>query len=355
MTKNFLLGIINLVIKAVITILAVYLLIYAGKYAFKTGYGLMAKPATAAMDVINVDVTIPKGASTETIANILKDKDLVGSALYFRIMAKISGDDGKFQYGDYTFNTGMDEDEIMKMLLTQGEKKETMSFTIPEGYTAQQIADKLETEGICKADDFLEVVYDAGFGYKFIDGIPVRNIKLQGYLFPSTYEVYQDATAKDIVSTMLQQFDEIFIDKYYDRAEELGYTVDEIITIASIIEREVKVDEERAKVAGVIYNRLDVDMKLEMCSTVMYALDKPKDRLLYSDLETESPYNTYLYEGLPVGPIANPGEASIIAALYPEKSDYLFFVLVDEETGAHEFNQTLDAHNAAKDKYDEKF
>lgn len=356
MTKNFVFGVLNLLVKGMFTIVACYFLIYATKTAFKAGYTLMEKAPKSEEMVVNVDLVIPEGSSTETIANILKESDLIGNTLYFRIMAKFSGNDGMFQYGNYTFNTGMDEDDIMKMLLTEGEKRETVTFTIPEGLTVAQVAQKLGAEGVCNAQDFLDAVYEASFGYQFIQQIPVdRNIKLQGYLFPDTYEVYKDSTAKDIVSTMLKQFDTVFKPEYYVQAEKLGYSMDEIITIASIIEREVKVDTERATVAGVIYNRLEIDMKLEMCSTVMYALDVPKERLLLTDLQTESPYNTYLYGGLPIGPIANPGEASIIAALYPEENDYLFFVLVDDLTGAHEFNTSLDSHNAAKKKHNEKF
>ncbi len=151
------------------------------------------------------------------------------------------------------------------------------------------------------------------------------------------------------------KFDDVFTQEYYDQAEELGYTVDEIITIASMIEKEVRVAEERPKVAGVIYNRLNIDMNLQMCSTIMYALEIPRDRLLYRDLEIESPYNTYRNPGLPIGPIANPGAAAIEASLYPESHNYLYFVLKDPETGAHEFNATLDDHNAAKNKYNQKF
>jgi len=355
MTKNFILGTFNVLVKIVVFCIAIYIIVYGGKTGFETGYSLMAKDSSDAVGIVDVEVEIPKGASTEEIANILKENNLISSALYFRIIAKFYGNDSLFQYGSYVFNTGMDEEEIMSMLLTEGEKRETVQFTIPEGYTVEQIADKLDNEGICEGSDFLEAVYEANYGYKFMDQIPERNVKLQGYLFPDTYEVYTDASAEDIISTMLKRFDSIFTDEYYARAEELGYSVDEIITIASIIEKEVKVPTERATVSGVIYNRLNIEMNLEMCSTVMYALGKPRERLLYEDLEIESPYNTYINSGLPVGPIANPGAESIKAALYPEDHDYLFFVLVNEETGEHQFNTTLDAHNAAKHKYDQEF
>jgi len=359
MAKKIASNIRRIIAKGMITLMAITALYFGGTYAFKLGYNIMGNSPTTEGEIVSVEITIPQGASTKTIAEILKDHNLIQSALYFRIQAKMSDNDGKFQFGNYTLNTGMNEEEIMNALLTDGQKRETIKFTIPEGYTIQQIADKLEAEGIADADEFMNVTQNSQFGYKFLENVPERNTHLQGYLFPDTYEIFKDATAEDIVIKMLDRFDQIFKDEYYTRAEELGLSVDEVITMASIIEKEVRVDSERKTVAGVIYNRLDIGMKLEMCSTVIYALDKPKDfnknKLLYADLETDSPYNTYMYPGLPIGPISNPGEASIVAALYPEEHDYLFFVLVNEETGEHEFNQTLDEHNAAKNQYNQEY
>ncbi|MDA3846413.1 MAG: endolytic transglycosylase MltG, partial [Vallitaleaceae bacterium] len=327
MIKSVVLSIVNLIGKVAILVIAVYVLIYGGRLAFSTGYELMVKSPTQADSIVDVTITIPEGSSTAEIADVLFENNLIGSTFYFRILAKLSGSDSAFQYGDYTFNTSMSEEDIMTIMKTEGFRRETIKFTIPEGYTVDQIARLMESEGICTSSEFLAAVYDSSYGYDFIDQIPERNLELQGYLFPDTYEIYADATPEQIVSTMLSQFDTVFKDEYYARAAELGYTIDEIITIASVIEREVRVPSEQVRVSGVIYNRLNIDMKLEMCSTVMYVLDKPQDRLLYSDLKIDSPYNTYIYSGLPVGPIANPGENAIIAALYPETNTYLFFVL----------------------------
>ncbi len=302
-----------------------------------------------------IEVTIPKGATSKQIATLLHDNELINNTYYFLAYAKLSGKGSKFQYGDYTLNTGMTEEEIAEILTTNGAKKETVKFTIPEGYTIQQIADELEKEKICNASDFIIAVNDVNYDYRFLEDIPDRDKKLQGYLFPSTYELYKDASAQDIVSIMLKQFDKVFKDEYYTRAEQLGMTVDEIVTIASIIEKEVRVDSEREIVSGIIYNRLEDGMKLQMCSTVMYALGKRRDRLLYEDLEIDSLYNTYRYPNLPIGPIANPGERSIESALYPTESDYLYFSLVNVETGEHEFNKTLDAHNKVKGKLQKEF
>lgn len=355
MIKNILQEITHYIVKFIVVLIAVVIIYRAALWAFDTGYSLMAKDKDENRAIVNVSITIPQGSNTEAIGNILADNGLVNSSVYFRILAKIKGVDSQFQYGNYDLNTGMSDEEIMKILTTEGEKREVVKFTIPEGFTIEKIAARLEEEGLCTEAEFMSALENGHYGYKFLQYIPDRNLKLQGYLFPATYEVYADATAEDIVSTMLEAFDNVFKDEYYTQMEKMGMTLDQIVTIASIIEREVKVPEERAKVSRVIYNRLDIDMPLQMCSTIMYVLDVPRDRVLYKDLEIDSPYNTYKYSGLPIGPISNPGEASIVAALYPDDDNYLYFVLMDSESGEHVFTTTLDEHNAAKQKYKQDF
>jgi len=355
MLNNILQEITHYIIKIVLLIVAVVVIYKAALWAFDSGYALMAKEPDENRQIINVSINIPQGSNTESIGKILEEKGLVNSSVYFRIIAKIKGVDSQFQYGDYDLNTGMNDEEIMKILTTQGEKREVVTFTIPEGYTIEKITAKLESIGLCTEAEFMSALDNGRYGYKFLEFIPERNLRLQGYLFPSTYEVYADATAEDIVSTMLEKFDQVFKDEYYPQMEKLGMTLDDIVKIASIIEREVKVPEERPLVSRVIYNRLEIEMPLQMCSTIMYVLDVPRDRVYLKDLEIDSPYNTYKNSGLPVGPIANPGEASIIAALYPADNNYLYFVLTDPEAGSHQFSATLDDHNAAKQKYKQDF
>lgn len=355
MINNILKEVINYALKFIIIFVAVVIIYQGALWAYNNAYELMAREPEENITIVNVDVDIPQGSNTESIANILHENGLINSVVYFRIIARINGLDSTFQYGDYTFNTGMTEDEIMTILATEGEKREVVTFTIPEGYTLDQVGDKLSAEGIVTKSEFNSALENGRYGYKFLDYIPDRNLALQGYVFPDTYEVYTDATAEDIVSTMLKRFDDVFKDTYYDRLDALGMTLDEVITIASIIEREVRVAEERPLVSSVIYNRLDQGIHLQMCSTIMYVLEVPRERVLFRDLEIDSPYNTYKYEGLPYGPIANPGEASILAALYPEDTNYLYFVLVDSEKGSHEFNVTYNDHLASMKKYDQDF
>ena len=346
------------VIRGAFIVLAIAILIKGGGWAFGEAYDLLAKTPSSNQEVRNVELVIPKGATTETIAGILEENGLIGSSLFFRMKSKLDGNDGKFQYGDYTLSTAMSEEDIMKILMTEGAKRETKTFTIVEGLTLAKTAESLEAQGICTRQEFFKALDNTNWGYKFLESVPdtsVRNIRYQGYLFPSTYEIYADATAVDVISTMFDHLDKIWTDEYYARAEALGLTVDQVITIASIIEKEVVEPSEQVIVSGIIHNRLEIDMKLQMCSSVLYVLDKHRSRLLYSDLETPSPYNTYIHPGLPIGPIANPGAGAIYAALYPDDNDYLYFVLKDDGSSTHEFNSDYNDHINDKSKYTNTF
>ncbi|NMA83259.1 MAG: endolytic transglycosylase MltG [Epulopiscium sp.] len=335
------------------TLVLIYII---GKWAFTFAYQAVRQPAPKDRIAKEVTVEIPKGATTKEIATLLQENGLIHNALWFQIESRLNNYDGTFRYGKFILNTTMDQEQMMKILQAGGEQEKGIKLVIPEGFAIQDIAKRVEQEGLVKTDEFLEAVADAdNYGYDFIHQIPDRNQRLEGYLFPATYEIREKATAKEIVSKMLNKFEQVYSSEYQQRAAALGYSMDEIITIASIIEKEARLDEERPKIAGVIYNRLEKDMKLQMCSTVIFVLGKPKARLLYKDLEVESPYNTYLYEDLPPGPIANPGEASIRAALYPEEHEYLYFVVQDEETGQHYFSTSGEEHEQAKKKYNQKF
>lgn len=333
----------------------IVLCFFVGQKAYHYVYNIANQPSEENRSVKEIKITIEKGSTTKDIAKLLEEKNLIPSGLLFELKSRYFKYDGKYKEGEFSLSTNMSEEEIMEILATQGIQAEGIRFTIPEGFTVEKIVERLENEKIVTEDEFMEAMKETQYDYPFFSKIPERNNKLEGYLFPDTYEIRKGAEASEIISKMLNRFDEIIKPEYYKRAEELGYTMDEIIIIASIIEQEAKLNEERPKVAGVIYNRMNSDIQLQMCSTVMYALGKRKDRLLFKDLEVDSPYNTYLYGGLPVGPICNPGEASIKAALYPEEHDYYYFVLMNEETGEHVFTSTGEEHNAAKQEYNQKF
>lgn len=207
--------------------------------------------------------------------------------------------------------------------------------TIPEGFTNIQTAEKVEKDsgGIITATEFERAVDDGVYEYSFLEG---AGDNLQGFLFPKQYEVTAQISAFDLVNKMLSQFDEETRDLEWSKAAANGVTKYQVIIIASIVEKEAKVPEERPVIASVIYNRLRAGMKLQLCSTVQYALGEWKPSLSYSDLEVDSPYNTYKVYGLPPGPICNPGFESISASLSPSSTGYLYFILTSND-GHHSF------------------
>ncbi|MGZ9584800.1 endolytic transglycosylase MltG [Paenibacillus marinisediminis] len=297
-----------------------------------------------------VRVEIERGSVISTIANQLETNGIIQNSLLFQGYLKYHKEGSKFQAGTYDFKPGMTYDEIIAKL-NAGDvvKEEMVRFTIPEGYTVEQIADKLNEEGIVTKDEFLKAAEKIQASGKLPYGaVPSKQAKypLEGYLFPSTYEMKVGSTAEDIINRMLQEMEKRIaaIPNWEADMKQRGLDLNGLLTVASLIEREVVVDEERALVAGVIYNRIDQGMKLQIDATVQYALDEPKERLYYKDLEIDSPYNTYKIEGLPPGPIANPSIASIEAALKPEASEYLFYVTKKDGSNTHLFAKTFAEH-----------
>ena len=234
----------------------------------------------------------------------------------------------------------------------------SVRITIPEGYNIKQIAQLLYEKKLIKStDEFIDLTNKLKFDYLFLDEIKRNENKLEGYLFPDTYEFDKKITEKEIIQRMLDNFNEKFIPIFYKKSKELKMTVDQIITLASIIEREAKINSDRKIVSSVFYNRLNNKNKslklLQSCATIQYIIfnkeGKVKDKLTEKDTKIDNLYNTYLYQGLPPGPIASPGILSIEAALYPENTNYLYFVAKGD--GSHAFSKTLNEHNAAKNKY----
>ncbi len=300
-------------------------------------------------------INITENTTLDDITNILNDKGFITDPTYFKLEAKLYG---KLSYipGQYEIHSNMSSVDILRKLTTPiDNKNDTIKFTIPEGYTITQIAETLEAKDIVKKQDFLKVVQEKNYSqdYAFLKEVyKLDNLKykLEGYLFPDTYIVSKNTSSEEIIVMMLNRFQDI-ISQYSGYMNNSQYNLHEIITIASIIEHEAKIMEERPIISGVIHNRLSSNMNLQMCSTIQYSLDKRKVNLSLEDLEIDTPYNTYKYNGLPVGPISAPGEDSIKAACLPDNHDYLFFVLEDEVKGTHFFSSNLENHSKAKAKY----
>lgn len=296
-----------------------------------------------------VSVDIPSGSGTEAIGMTLEENGVIKSAFQFKLKSRIDGNDGKYKTGVYELSPSMSMDDIMQILMDGSQN--TLRFTVPEGYTLAQIAETFENTGNGTAEEFLAETENGEFDFEYNDQMAEGSSRYEGFLYPDTYEIYKNESAHSIIQRMLSRFEEIYDAEAADSEMTSQYSVFELVTAASLVEREVKLDDERPLVASVIYNRLDKGMKLQMCSTVQYALGTPKARLMNSDLEVDSPYNTYKVEGLPKGPIASPGQASIAAALHPASTDYLYFVLTEAGSGQHNFASTGDDFSSYREDY----
>lgn len=307
---------------------------------------------TDSYDGKDVVVEIPTGASAKQIAAILKDAGLIKYERAFTSRLKDSEYRGNLHHGTYTLNTGMNTLQMMAVMSYVPDVEMPIDkLVIPEGFTVEQIAARCEKQGICEATAFLNAVNsitktDLPDLADIPEGAKV-NYKLQGFLFPATYDIYANTTPEELVDKMIETFNYYYTDELRAIATEKGYTTFEVITRASIIEREAKVDEERPIMAGVFNNRLEAGMPLQLCPTVLYPLTEglyDQDKVYYEDLELDSPYNTYKYSGLPVGPICNPGLACIYAVLHPETHNYFYYHVGDEEAGTHIFTETYEEH-----------
>ncbi len=283
-------------------------------------------------------VVIQRGASFGEIARQLAEEGVIGNVWTFRLLARLRGQDVAVRAGEYGFDAHVTQDDVLRALVTGGAQVAAW-VTIPEGFTAAQIAARLGAAGIGPS---------AGFARDFmrrrliVDGTQTKS--LEGFLFPSTYLVPFGSSPEQVAGMMTGTFLRELPADAASRARALGVTVPQAVTVASLVEREAKSDVDRPRIAGVIYNRLRSNMPLEVDATIEYALPEHKSELSYADLKIESPYNTYLHAGLPPTPIANPGRASVEAALHPSKSDDLYYVYCGN--GRHVFAKTLAEHQA---------
>lgn len=299
----------------------------------------------------DVTIEIPQGATVKMTAQILKDAGLIDHKLAFQLRIKETKYKDSIQPGTFTLNTGMCMIDMIKAITyVEGMREVVDRLVVPEGFSLEQIADACEKQGICSAQEFLsEARYYSETGIELpfeVDNAGVR-YELQGFLFPATYDIYSDTTAKTLIEEMVNTFNQVYTDEYKARAKELNLTDFEVLTMASMVEREAMLESERATIAGVFYNRLEEGMLMQIDPTVLYPLTNGMydvDQVLYEDLELDSPYNTYKYTGLPIGPICNPGKASIEAVLYPEEHNYLYYHTSDANDGSHIFTETYDEH-----------
>ncbi|GIO21836.1 endolytic transglycosylase MltG [Oceanobacillus sp. J11TS1] len=344
-------------IVAIIILCFILILVIGGL----SGY-LYIKSALKPVDEDNtttVEVEIPIGSSSSTIANILEENGVIKDARVFRFYTKFNNMN-EFQAGNYTFNTAMTMDEIIESLQTGKIIVDPVYvITIPEGLTVDQIAEIYSEQLDFSKEEFLEVANDPEFIEDLMEKYPSlltedildEDIRtpLEGYMFASTYDFYEEEPSiESIIDRMVEQTNSIF-QQYEGQIAELDFSPHEAITFASLVEKETGKEEQRPQIAGVFYNRMEENIKLQTDPTVLYAKGEHQAVVTFDDLEVESPYNTYLIDGLPVGPISNFAENSLKAVVAPDDSDYLYFL--HDDKGEIHFAETLEEHAENRDKY----
>lgn len=341
----------NKLISIIIAIVAFTILVFTVVLSVKINSKKKDLLGTQNYDVsTNIEITIPKGAYLSDIANILYKNKIILYYDEFIDFAKERGNSSKYKFGVFSLNPDMSYSELDKKLQENAPLQGSIKITIPEGYEVRQIIALLEEKGLGTAAKYTDIILNSNFDYWFLQNIKKSEVWLEGYLFPATYTFLKNTNEQDVLNTMLKKFDSVFNNDMKQKAKELNMSVNEIITLASIVEREAANDSERDIVASVFYNRLNSSSYpyLESCATVQYILKERKSVLSIADTKISSPYNTYVNPGLPPHPIASPGLNSIEATLNPATSDYLFFVL--GENGKHIFSKTYAEHLNAKNR-----
>jgi UPF0755 protein len=291
---------------------------------------------------------ISKGMSFKEITAHLKKEGIISKVYAFDLLGRAVGITKKVRAGYYSLSPTMSMIEVLRTF--KNGRIIEYSLTIPEGVTIEDIADILEKTGLANGQDFISIAHDRGFIKSLgLDADPELVSGLEGYLFPDTYLLPKGITPKEIAERMVNRFKEVITPEIENRAKELGFTIREVITLASIIEREAQIDSERPLVSAVYHNRLRKGIHLQADPTAIYGRKRLNEKITKKDLRSKSPYNTYRIRGLPPGPIANPGMKAIKAAIYPADVDYLF--LVSKNDGTHHFSTTYSEHSEAVIKY----
>ena len=293
-----------------------------------------------------VHMKIRPGMDAREIGRALEQEGVIDSALRFRLLVKLYGYGDQLKVGTYNFKTGMTYNEVFARLL-EGEQ-EYVSFTIPEGFTVKDIAKRLNEVGIADRDEFLKSA-EHFMPYKYIEKRENTFYPCEGFLFPDTYTVESDVEVNTLLNLMAEDFDQRLTPAMRRRARDLGLSIYDLVTLASIVEKECRFAEDRPIVAQVFFKRLKIGMPLQTDASLQYLMDAPKEDVTIADTEIESPYNTYQHMGLTPGPIANPGMAAIEAVLNPADTDYLYFVA--DRLGHNHYSNTYEEHLALVNQY----
>jgi UPF0755 protein len=306
----------------------------------------LERPAAPSQQIPSKIVFIPDGTSFQQVAALLERERLIKSRSAFLILGRAQSADRKIHAGEYELNPGMTPAEILSKLMSGQVVLRTM--TVPEGATMAQIAEIAGQQGVSDSHEVSRLLRDRAF----ISTLGVRAGSLEGYLYPDTYKFPRGAKASDVLTAMVERLRQMYGLELQARASHLKMTQHEVLTLASVIEKETGVYEEREEISAVFHNRLKRGIPLQSDPTVIYGLPAFDGNIRKKDLSSPSPYNTYRVAGLPPGPIANPGIEAIRAALYPSNSRALYFV--SKNDGTHQFSRTLAEHNEAVEKYQKR-
>jgi len=287
--------------------------------------------------------TIDPGQSLNGIAKNLENESIISNRLYFKLFTKLQNADKKLQAGEYLLSASKTPEQILDILVTG--RVNLYKITLPEGLNLNEVANLIEKGNLCSKIEFKNLCHDK----PFILSLGINAASLEGYLFPDTYFFPKQVSCETIITAMVKHFKTIFTKEWMARAKKMGFSVHDIVTLASIIEKETGDASERPLISSVFHNRLKKNMRLESDPTVIYGIKTFDGNIKRKHLKMMTPYNTYQIKGLPFGPIANPGALSLKAALYPAQTEYLFFVAKKDTT--HQFSKTIQAHNRAVKKY----
>lgn len=339
-------------IKVGLIITSVILIVMAASVfaAYKNYNDSIYRPLSGTDNASSVEITIDIN-NVRQLPETLYNEGLIRNKDALKIYLKLSGQGSRLKAGKYELTTAMSAYQMIDKIVKGEVKKDTVRVTIPEGFTINDIAALMESKGFGSKDKFIETAQNTNFDFDFLKNLPKRSGKIEGYLFPDTYDFPKNATPEQIIKRMLMRFEEIFDEEMQRKAADRKMTIDQVVTVASMIEKEAKIDKERPVIARVIYNRIDKKMPLQIDATVQYSLGQWKERLTVEDTKVNSPYNTYKVTGLPIGPISNPGKASLEAAVNPDDNNYLYYVYKFDDSKTHAFSANYQDFLKDKQKY----
>jgi UPF0755 protein len=294
----------------------------------------------------NIEIEIPEGATFRQAVEIFSKEGLIRDKILFLFVGRMSGLDRKIRAGYYSIYGSVSPIDILKML-KNGQIIE-YEITIVEGDSLKEVAEKLSEKGVISIEDFMKLSSDKDF----LDFYNIEAPTFEGYLFPDTYKIPKGMEPDDVIGMMISRMREEYSDELQERASEIGFSERDVLTLASIIEKEAETDKERPIISAVYHNRLKRRIPLQADPTAIYGIKSFGEGITSRDLRRKTPYNTYMFKGLPKGPICSPGIKSIIATLYPADVPYMYFV--SNNDGTHHFSVTAEEHEAAVKLYREK-